>query len=163
MLCGLNLFAGVKVGMACIAKIGPNNLGQDIPLWVIEARSLKASNKLYLKHDFTIAFPSVPFVTATGRGGLGLVDINIINVTQHYVEFAISGPSPGLTVEMHAMALDPIYNCPCPTWITGIPSPCDGGAALDPCCNEGDGAGGWQPWGWDTDDFPNGATGMPCV
>lgn len=150
--------------MPCIVKTGPNNLGTDIPLWAIEARSLPASNKLYLKHNFTIAFPSVPFITASGRGGLGLVDISIIKVTKLYVEIAISGPSPGLTVEMHALALDPSFNCPCPTWITGIPSPCDGGPDLEPCCEEGDGLGGTgsQPWGWDTNNFPNGATGALC-
>lgn len=150
--------------MPCVVKTGPNNLGTDIPLWTIEARSLPASNKLYLKHDFTIAFPSVPFITASGRGGLGLVDISIIKVTKFYVEIAISGPSPGLTVEMHAMALDPSFNCPCPTWITGIPSPCDGGPELDPCCEEGIvGSTGGTAWGWDTNNFPDGATGMLCA
>ena len=147
--------------MPCIVKSTPNNLGTDIPLWTIEARSIPASNKLYLKHNFTIAFPAVPHVTASGRGGLGLTDISIINVTKTYVEIAISGPSPGMTVEMHALALDPSFNCPCPQWITGLPGPCEGVVA-EPCCDEGVAGGTSQPWGWDTDNTPWGATGSLC-
>jgi len=146
--------------MPCITKSSPNNLGQDIPLWTIEARSIPVNNAMYLKHMFSGVFPAPPFVTATGKGGLGLVDINIIKVTKQFVEISISGPNPGLRIEMHAMALDPAFPCPCPEWITGLSSPCDGGPPLGPtgpmgtvCCDVGDpniwsgGPGG--PTGWD--------------
>jgi len=142
--------------MPCIIKRTPNNLGTDIPLWTLEARSLPASNKTYLKHYFTIAFKSTPHITATAKGGQGLADISIINVTKAYVEIAISGPSLGMNVEMHAMALDPSFNCPCPQWITGLPGPCEG-EDIDNCCEVGDPLGGPNlPWGEEP-------AGVPCV
>jgi hypothetical protein len=85
-------------------------LGQNIPKWIIESKSVNASNQVYIEYEFTGAFPDTPYVTATGLGVAG-VDLDITLLTKDKVGITISGPVPGLKVQIHAMGLDEPGEC----------------------------------------------------
>ncbi|MBK26024.1 MAG: hypothetical protein CME70_18650 [Halobacteriovorax sp.] len=87
-----------------------SSLGQNIPQWIVEVKHVNASNKTYIEYNFTGGFPDIPYVTASSNAP-ALADCAIVKLTKDMVGITISGPIPGLKVEIHALGLKEPGNC----------------------------------------------------